>query len=127
MIAFKTPESLKELMSFLGLVNYFRDHIRNHSTHVHHLHDMVSVAKNQIIKMITWIAAVKIEIEFKTLKDLVNECAKLYFIKKEYKIVLCRICRLLLCRMAIYAPGLAYGFLDHTTYVFTAPSWPGKQ
>ena len=26
-IEFKTPESLKELMSFLGLVNYFRDHI----------------------------------------------------------------------------------------------------
>ena len=40
-IAFKTPETLKELMSFLGLVNYFRDHVMNHSTHDHHLHDMV--------------------------------------------------------------------------------------
>jgi hypothetical protein len=32
-IAFKTPETLKKLMSFLGLVKYFRDHIRNHFTH----------------------------------------------------------------------------------------------
>ena len=33
-IAFKTPESLKELMSFLGLVNYFRVLIRNYSTSI---------------------------------------------------------------------------------------------
>ena len=32
-IAFKKPESLKELLSFLELVHYFRHHIRNHSTH----------------------------------------------------------------------------------------------
>ena len=52
-IAFKTPESLKELMSFIGLVNYFRDHIRNHSIHAHHLYDMVSAANKQIVKMVT--------------------------------------------------------------------------
>ena len=55
-IVFKTPETLKELslcLSFLGLVNYFRDHIRNHYAHAHHLHDMVSAANKQIVKMIT--------------------------------------------------------------------------
>jgi hypothetical protein len=85
-IAVKTPESLKELMSFLRLMNCFRDHIRNHSTHAHHLHDMVSAANRKIVKMITWTAAGKTS--FKTLKDLVNECTKLFFIKIEYKIVL---------------------------------------
>ena len=30
------------------------------------------------------------------------------------------------CRMAIYAPGLAYGFLDHTTYVFHCAFMAGK-
>ena len=29
-------------------------------------------------------------------------------------------------RMAIYAPGLAYGFLDHTTYVFHCAFMAGK-
>ena len=76
-IVFKTPETLKEIMSFLGLVNYFRDHIRNHSTHL--LYDMVSTANKQIVK-ITKTAEGKIA--FKTLKDLVNECPKLFFIKK---------------------------------------------
>ena len=66
------------LMSFLGLVNYFWD-IRNHSTHAHHLHDMVSTAKKQIAKMIIWTGAGRIA--FKTLKDLVNEWPKLFFIK----------------------------------------------
>ena len=65
-------------MSFLGLVNYFRNHIRNHSTHAHHLHDMVSTANKQIVKMITWTAAGRTAV--KTFKDLVNECPKLFFI-----------------------------------------------
>ena len=30
------------------------------------------------------------------------------------------------CRMVIYAPGLAYGFLDHTTYVFHCAFMAGK-
>jgi len=85
-IAFKTPESLKELMPFLGLVNYFRDHRKNHSTHAQHPHDTVLAVNKQIVKMITWIAAGRAA--FKTLKELVNECPKLYFIKKEYKIIL---------------------------------------
>ena len=43
---------------------------------------MVSTAS----KMITWTTAGRTA--FKTLKDLVNECPKLFFIKKEYKILL---------------------------------------
>jgi len=51
-------------MSILGLVNYFRDHV---------------------MVMLTWTAG---RAAFKTLKKLVNACPKLYFIKKEYKIIL---------------------------------------
>ena len=61
----------------MGLVNYFRDH---------HLHDNVLTVNKKIVKMITWTAAGRIA--FKTLNDLVNEFPKLYFIKKEYKIIL---------------------------------------
>ena len=30
-IAFTTPRTLKELQSFLGLINYFKDHLRDYS------------------------------------------------------------------------------------------------
>jgi len=50
-IAFKTTESMKKLMSFLGLLNYFRYHMRNH------LHDMVSAANEQIVKIVTLTSA----------------------------------------------------------------------
>ena len=43
-IAFTKPATLKELSSFLGLVNYFRDHLQNHSRHSHHLRDVVAAA-----------------------------------------------------------------------------------
>jgi len=44
---------------------------------------MVLTANDQIVKMITWTAASRTAL--KTLKDLVNECPKLFFIKKDYK------------------------------------------
>ena len=43
---------------------------------------MVSVENKQIVKIVIWTSA------FKTLKELVITCPKLYFIKKEYKIIL---------------------------------------
>ena len=53
-IAFTQPATQKELSSFLGLVNYFRDHLRSHSRHSHHLHDMVAAANKHATKTITW-------------------------------------------------------------------------
>jgi hypothetical protein len=52
-IAFTQPATLKELSSFLGLVNYFRDHLRSHSRHSHHLHDMAAAANKHTVKTIT--------------------------------------------------------------------------
>jgi len=51
----KARKSLKELSSFLGVVNYFRDHMRNHSQHAHSLNDMVATANKYATKTITWI------------------------------------------------------------------------
>jgi cleavage and polyadenylation specificity factor subunit 1 len=36
--------NIKQLLSFIGLVNYFRDHVRNHSRVLKHLQDMLTVA-----------------------------------------------------------------------------------
>ena len=44
MIDFIKPSNLKELRSFLGLVNYFRDHIRDHSIVTHPLQAMIIAA-----------------------------------------------------------------------------------
>ena len=85
-IAFTKPATLKELSSFLGLVNYFRAHLRNHSRHSHHLHDMVAAANKQSTKTITWTDVAPNG--FETLKTMVNACPKLYFINSTYKIIL---------------------------------------
>jgi len=52
-IALTQPGTLKELFSFLGLVNYFRHHLRSHSWHSHHLHDILAAKKNHSRKTIT--------------------------------------------------------------------------
>ena len=36
-IAFTQPVTLEELSSFLGMVNYFRDHLRSYSRHSFHI------------------------------------------------------------------------------------------
>jgi hypothetical protein len=48
-ISFSKPNSLKELQSFLGLVNYFKDHQREHSAISKPLYDMATVTtRNKI-------------------------------------------------------------------------------
>jgi transposase InsO family protein len=85
-IAFAQPKSLKELQSFLGLVNYFKDHLRDHSTIAYPLHQMVTAATKHSHKTLTW--TTDGHESFQRLKQLVNTCAKLYFIDYKLKIVL---------------------------------------
>ena len=40
-LQFPRPKTKKQMKSFIGLANYFRDHIRNHSTRVQPLQAMV--------------------------------------------------------------------------------------
>jgi hypothetical protein len=85
-IQFEKPTTLTELYSFLGLVNYFRDHIPQHSAVAHSLHNMVSVANQQTSKKIVWTE--QANGDFITLKSLVNQCPKLYFLDLELPIIL---------------------------------------
>ena len=52
-VAFTKPEMLKELSSFLGVVNYFRDFMRNHSQYAYSLNEMVAMANKHAAKTIT--------------------------------------------------------------------------
>jgi len=75
-VNFKLPENQKELRSFLGLANYFRDHIRNHSIIVHPLHDMVKHYKPK--QRLTWSQETKEA--FNDIKEAINACPKLYYL-----------------------------------------------
>jgi Reverse transcriptase (RNA-dependent DNA polymerase) len=41
-VDFPTPQLSKQLKSFLGITNYFRDHVRNHSVVVKPLHSLLT-------------------------------------------------------------------------------------
>ena len=75
-VDFRQPSNQKELRSFLGLANYFRNHIRNHSTLVHPLQEMVKNYKPR--QPVKWTSeTLKV---FQDVKDAINSCPKLYFL-----------------------------------------------
>ena len=49
-VDFIKPNNLKELRSFVGLVNYFRDHIKDQSMVIHPLQEMIKAGNNSTIK-----------------------------------------------------------------------------
>ena len=65
------------MQSFLGLVNYLKDHLRDHSVIAKPLYEMVTVTTRNKIKLLTWTN--EGHLAFERLKALVNECPKLYF------------------------------------------------
>ena len=76
---FPRPETKRQLKSFLGLANYFRDHIINHSTRVHNLQTLVlQYDKRHAGHKIKWtkeaIAA------FDDIRSAIDECPKLWFL-----------------------------------------------
>ena len=82
-ISFSKPNSLKELQSFLGLVNYFKDHLRDHSAFAKPLYDMVTVTTRNKIKQPTWTNEGHLAFE-----RLVNVCPKLYLIDYTLRYIL---------------------------------------
>jgi hypothetical protein len=75
---FPRPETKRQIKSFLGLANYFRDHISNHSTRAQPLQDLVNgYEKSQARHKIKWspecIAA------FEDLRKAIDECPMLWF------------------------------------------------
>ncbi len=74
---FPLPTTHKEMKSFLGLVNYFRDHIQNHSIITKPLQDMTtSYSKN---KRLQWTPTL-IE-TFHSVRKTVATCPKLHFVQ----------------------------------------------
>ena len=83
---FSKPSTLKDLQSFLGLVNYFKNYLRDHSFIARPLYQMVANATKLINKGINWDE--ETNTSFDKPKDLVQNCQKLYFIDYSLKIIL---------------------------------------
>ena len=76
---FPRPETKKQMKSFIGLANYFRDHIANHSTRVHKLQEAVAgYTKRHANHKVKWdsdtIAA------FEDIRTAIDNCPKLWFL-----------------------------------------------
>jgi hypothetical protein len=76
---FPRPETMKHVKSFLGLANYFRDHIRNHSLRVQPLQDLVAgYTKQQARSKINWTP--ECNSAFADIRQAIDECPLLWFI-----------------------------------------------
>lgn len=77
-IDFARPKKVKELQSFLGFVNYFRDHIRNHSMITQPLYAMYT-NKDRGGTILKWTQP---QIDaFEHIKIAIEQCPKLYFLE----------------------------------------------
>ena len=75
---FPRPETKRQIKSFLGLANYFRDHIQNHSMRAQPLQEFVNAYdKSQARHKITWNAAAIAA--FEDLRQAIDECPMLWF------------------------------------------------
>lgn len=73
---FPKPKTQKQLKSFLGLANWFRDHIKNHSTIVQPLQDMLRDYKKR--RQLIW--TTDTEAIFEQIKEDIHNCPMLFFI-----------------------------------------------
>ena len=73
-IALCKPTSLNDLQSFMVVVNYFKDHLCDHSAVVKPLYNIVASTTKQKIKSLAWTPDG--HIAFEKLKALVNNCPK---------------------------------------------------
>jgi hypothetical protein len=73
---FPLPTLIKELYSFLGLVNYFGEHLRDLTTALSSLRQLL--AESKIKRKLEWTPSLKED--FQAVKDMVNNLPKLYFV-----------------------------------------------
>ena len=85
---FPTPTTIKQVRSFLGLCNYFRDHVRNHSTLDSALRQVVTNYTNKKKFIWTFIWTEEAEKAFRDLQTAIQNLAKLYFTNEDGKVVL---------------------------------------
>ena len=75
-VTFRHMTTQKELRSFVGLGNYFRDHVLNYSEAVHNLNQLVNPYHPRL--HISWTP--QLLAELKAVKDAINECPRLFFV-----------------------------------------------
>ena len=76
---FPRPKTKKQLKSFIGLANYFRDHIENHSARVQPLQDLViNYTKLHGSHQIRWTQ--ETEQAFEDIRSAIDNCPKLWFL-----------------------------------------------
>ena len=81
------PISKGDLKKFLGVANYFRDHIQNHSIIAKPLNDMLPMyVRTHRNQKLNW--SEKQKTEFFALRDAVASCPKLYFLNNDWPIYL---------------------------------------
>ena len=77
-INFAQPKVAKGLKSFLGLANYFRDHIKDHSKIVQPLQDMIKKYKKG--NKLKWTE--ESLNAFNLIKQAINTCPKIFFLQE---------------------------------------------
>lgn len=82
---FPKPETNTQMRSFLGLANYFREFVPNHSNIVHPLQDMIDYAAKKRTA-ITWTPDG--ETAFVAVKELIARCPLLHFVNDSAPITL---------------------------------------
>ena len=74
-IHFPRPKTHKQMLSFLGLANYFRQHVPNHSTVSRPMQRMTE--KYKASTKLVWTK--EAESAFETMKELIDKCPQLFF------------------------------------------------
>jgi hypothetical protein len=76
---FPRPTTCKNVKSFIGLANYFRDHILNHSLRVQALQDLVAnYSKKVAHRQVEWTD--ECETAFNDIRQAIDECPLLWFV-----------------------------------------------
>jgi len=82
-VTFRAMATQKELRSFLGLGNYFRDHVLNYSELVHNLHQLVNPYHPRL--HIAWTPELLEELA--VVKRAINDCPRLFFVDDHSKVI----------------------------------------
>ncbi len=83
-LVFPIPVIAKGLKCFLGLANYFRDHVRNHSIIVKPLHDMLKNYDKH--RKLIWTK--EGQDAFYLIKEEINKCPTLFFMEEHSEVFL---------------------------------------
>jgi hypothetical protein len=82
---FPEPKLAQGLKSFLGMVNYFRDFVQNHSDIVRPLQNLIPEYKRSNI--IIWTEEARLA--FSAIKNMINDCPTMYFLENNADIYIC--------------------------------------